>query len=66
MEKTKSMKEEMDGEVFNSRQGWLFSFLDIMIKVLFPICTLNWRVNTYVSCQGEGINRRNESTINII
>ena len=24
-----------------------------MIKVLFPICTLIWRVNTYVSRQGK-------------
>ena len=66
MEKTRSMKEEMDGEVFISHQSWHFSFLDNMIKVLFPIRTLNWRVNNYVSCQGKGINRRNESTINII
>ena len=24
-----------------------------MIKVLFPICTLSWRVNNYVSRQGK-------------
>ena len=27
-------------------------------------CTLNWRVNNYVSCQGLRKNRRNESTRN--
>ena len=36
-----------------------------MIIVLFPFCTLNWRVNNYVSRQRKGINRRNERT-NII
>ena len=66
MEKTRSMKEEMDGDVFNYRQSRHFSFLDIMIKMLFPICTLNWRVINYVSHQGKGINKRNESTIIMI
>ena len=56
-------KKETDGEVFNSRQSWNFSFIDNMMKVLFPICTLTWRVNSYVSPQVKGINRRNESTI---
>ena len=65
MEKTRSTKEKMDKEVFISRQNWHFSFMDDMIKVLFPICTLNWRVDNYVYRQGKGINRRNEST-NII
>ena len=59
MEKTRPMKEEMDGEVFISRQSRHFSFIDSIFKVLFRICTLNWRVNNYVSCQGKGINRRN-------
>ena len=62
MEKTRSMKEEMDGEVFYFRQSRYYSFRDIMIKVLFPFCTLNWRVNNYVSRYGKGINRRHEST----
>ena len=56
----------MDGEVFISRQSWHFSFIDNMIKVLFPFCTLNWRVHSYVSRQGKGMNRRNESTTIII
>ena len=66
MKKTWSMKEEMDGEVFISHQSRHFSFIDKMMKVLFHTCTLIWRVNNYVSRQGKGINRRNESTIFII
>ena len=52
----------MDGELFVSHQSGHFSLLDNMIKVLFPICTLNWRVNNYVSCQGKGINGRTDRT----
>ena len=65
-EKARSMKEEMDGELFISRRSRHFSFIGNMSKVLFPICTLNWRVNNYVSCQRKCINRRNESTVIII
>ena len=36
MEKTQSMREEMDGQVFISRQNRHFSITDNMIKVLFP------------------------------
>ena len=63
MGKTRFMKEQMEGKVFISRQSRHFSFINIMIEVLFPICTLNWRVGNCVSRQGKGINRRNESTI---
>ena len=66
MEKTRSMKEEVDGEVFVLRRSRHFSFIDKMIKVRFRICTLNWRLINYVSRQGKGLNRRNESTISII
>ena len=45
MEKVRSMKEEKDGQVFISRQSRHCCFIDIMIKVFFPIRTLNWRVN---------------------
>ena len=46
MEKTRSVKEEMDGEVFLfAAKVGIFPILDNMIKVLFPICTLIWRVN---------------------
>ena len=65
VEKARSMKEEMGGMVFFSRQSWHFSFMDNMIKVVFSVCTLNWRVNNYVSHQGKGVNRRNENFINI-
>ena len=51
MEKARLMREEMDGELFISRQWRHFSFIDNMIKVLFPHCTLTWRVNNYVSRQ---------------
>ena len=65
LEKKPFMKEEVVGEVFFSRQSRQFHFIDIMIKVLFPICTLNWRVSDYVSRQVKSINKKNESTINI-
>ena len=57
------MKEEIDGKVFSSRQSRNFSFVNKMIKVLFPIYTLSWHVNNYVSRKGKGIIRRNESTL---
>ena len=44
----------MDGRVFISRQSRLpITLINYMIKVLFPICTLIWRVNNYVSRQGK-------------
>ena len=50
--KTRSVREEMDGKVFISRQSrHTFPLINNMIKVLFPICTLIWRVNNYVSRQ---------------
>ena len=54
MEKTRSVKEEMDGKVFffPARVGISHS-INNMTKVLFPICTLIWRVNIYVSRQGK-------------
>ena len=51
MEKTRSMRDKMDGKVFISRQSRHFLFIAKMIKVLISICTLTWRVNNYVSCQ---------------
>ena len=66
MERTWSTKKESDGEVFISRQNCHFSVIDNMNKVLFPFCTLNWRVYTYVSRQGKGINGRNESTTKVL
>ena len=52
MENTRSVKEEMDGEVFICRHSRHFSFIKNMIKKHFPICTLIWCVNNYVSRQG--------------
>ena len=52
--------------MFICRQSWQFSFKDNTMIILFPICTLNWRVNNYVSRHGKGRNRRNESTVNIL
>ena len=44
--------EEMDGKVvyFPARVG-ISDFDVLMNNVLFPICTLTWRVNNYVSRQ---------------
>ena len=62
--------------VREGRNGWKgvyfppesasFSLINDMIKVLFLICTLIWRVNNYVFPPRKGINRRNESTIIVI
>ena len=49
MKKTRPMREESDEKVFISRESRHISFVNIMIEVLFPICTLTWRVNNYVS-----------------
>ena len=48
MHKTRPMKEEMDRKMFISRRRRHFLFRDSIIKVLFPNCTLTWRVNNYV------------------
>ena len=42
----------MEECLFPARVG-IFSLVSNMIKVLFPICTLIWRVNNYVSRQGK-------------
>ena len=59
------MKIEMDQKVIISRQSRHFFFVNNFIKVLFPVCTLIWLVNNYVSHQGKGINRSNESNFAI-
>ena len=62
MDGTRPLREEVDGKVFIFRQSWHFSF-DVDFKpVLFPICTLTWRANNYVSRQRRGIKGRKEST----
>ena len=45
MEKTRSVKEEMDGKVFISRQSRLIFFVIIMIKLLIPTLYL------YLACK---------------
>ena len=62
MKKTQPMREEMDGKVFFPPESPSFVFVVNMIKVLFPISTLIWRVNNYVSHRKNGMNRRTEST----
>ena len=56
----------MDGKMFISPQSLNFLFVKSMIKALFPICTLTWRVNISVSRQAKGMNKRDESSILII
>ena len=53
MEKTRSMREEMDGRVLFLAKVGFFPVINKMNKILFPICTLIWRVNNYVSRQGK-------------
>ena len=45
MEKTRSVKEEMEGKLFISRQSRHISFVIIMIKLLFPTLYL------YLACK---------------
>ena len=66
MEKARPMREEMDGKgaSYEGRAVWkswlfpagvgFFSFDVIIQKILFPICTLTWRVNNYV-CRQEKV-----------
>ena len=63
MEKARPMMKEMDGKVVYFPPESAFVNFDVLyLKVFFPICTLTWRVNNYVSRQGKSINRRNENT----
>ena len=44
------MLEEMDGKVVYFPPESAYSDFDVLVyKVIFPICTLTWRVNIYVS-----------------
>ena len=52
MEKMRPMMEEMDGKVVYFPPESAFPNLMLYLyTVLFPICTLTWRVNNYVSRQ---------------
>ena len=49
MEKARPMREEMDGKVvYFPPESALSPLMLYFSKVLFPICTLTWRVNNYV------------------
>ena len=48
-EKTRPMREEMDGKVVHfPPESALLPLMLYFSTVLFPICTLTWRVNNYV------------------
>ena len=52
MEKTRPLREEMDGKVvYFPPESALLPLMLYFWTVLFPICTLTWRVNNYVSRQ---------------
>ena len=48
--------------LFISRHNRDFDFDVVIFQVVFPICTLTWRVSSYVSRQGKGVIKKNEST----
>ena len=52
MEKARPMREEMDGKVvYFPPELALLPLMLYFPEVLFPICTLTWRVNNYASRQ---------------
>ena len=52
MEKARPMREEMDGRVvYFPPESALLPLMLYLSTVLFPICTLTWRANNYVSRQ---------------
>ena len=52
MEKARPVMKEMDGKVVYFPPESAFVNFDVLyLKVFFPICTLTWRVNNYVSRQ---------------
>ena len=62
-EKKRSMRDEMDGKVVYFPPESAFELLMLyFVRVLFPIFTLTWRADNYVSRQGKGLNRKNEKT----
>ena len=51
-EKARPLREEMDGKVvYFPPESALLPLMLYFSTVLFPICTLTWRVNNYVSRQ---------------
>ena len=52
LEKARPMKEEMDGKVvYFPPESALSPLMLYFSTVLFPICTLTWRANNYLSRQ---------------
>ena len=52
MEKARPMREEMGGKVvYFPPESALLPLMLYFSTVLFPICTLTWRLNNYVSRQ---------------
>ena len=52
VEKARPMREEMDGKVvYFPPESALLPLMLYFSTVLFPFCTLTWRVNNYVSRQ---------------
>ena len=63
IEKTRSKKEEMDGEVFISRQIRHFSFYGQYDWSTFPYLYLDLLCKQLCFAPRKNMNRRNESTI---
>ena len=52
MEEARPMREEMDGRVvYFPPESALLPLMLYLSTVLFPICTLTWRANNFVSRQ---------------
>ena len=63
MESMRPMREEIDGGGVYLPPEPAFSLQCLMLKVLFPICTLTRRVSNYVPCQRRSVKIRSESNI---
>ena len=62
MQKTQSVKEKIDGKMFiSARVGILLLHL-LRLKYFSLLCTVTWRVNSFVFHQGNGLKKRNESS----
>ena len=66
MEKTRSMKEEIDGKVFISLQNRHFSLYSYYDYSIFPYLYLDLACKQLCFPPRKGVSRRNESTINFM
>ena len=62
MEKTRSVMQAMDGKMFFPARVVIFLLYFLLLEYFSLLCTFTWRVSDFVSRQGKGINKRNEST----